>query len=193
MTSSGAIIVTPSPVTVRVRCKVCGERFSAERRSVKFCSTACRMRSYRKRRRRSVHFHSRRHDWETPQALFDKLDAEFGFNLDVCATEETAKCGRYFTPADDGLSQTWESVCWMNSPYGRAIAKWMRKAFDESQLGATVVCLVPARTDTTWWHDYATRGEIRFLRGRLKFGGTEHSAPFPSAVVIFRGPATQYF
>lgn len=124
--------------------------------------------------------------WATPQDFFDKLNAEFGFTLDVCASPENAKCERYFTKADDGLAQEWTGVCWMNPPYGREIGHWMRKALESSATGATVVCLVPARTDTAWWHDCAMHGEIRFIRGRLKFGGHKNSAPFPCAVVIFR-------
>ncbi|MCY7484407.1 DNA N-6-adenine-methyltransferase [Paenibacillus alvei] len=124
--------------------------------------------------------------WATPQWLFDELNHEFGFETDVCAVDGNAKCLKYFTPEIDGLSQTWEGVCWMNPPYGRTIGKWMKKAFESSKNGATLVCLVPARTDTAWWHDYAIHGEVRFLRGRLKFGDAKNSAPFPSAVVIFR-------
>jgi len=125
--------------------------------------------------------------WSTPQDFFDKLDAEFHFTCDVCALPENAKCARYYTPTDDGLTQRWSGVCWMNPPYGKVIGKWMQKAYESSITGgATVVCLVPARTDTAWWHDYAMRGEIRFIRGRLKFGSSKNSAPFPSAVVIFR-------
>ncbi len=123
--------------------------------------------------------------WATPQDFFDRLNDEFSFQVDVCATAENAKCARFFTIADDGLSQTWAGSCWMNPPYGRTIAAWMRKAYESSLDGATVVCLVPARTDTAWWHDYAMRGTIRFIRGRLKFGGHANNAPFPSAVVIF--------
>jgi phage N-6-adenine-methyltransferase len=124
--------------------------------------------------------------WSTPQATFDALNQEFGFEWDVCATTENAKCVNYWTEGDDGLAQDWEGICWMNPPYGREIGKWIRKAYEASQAGATVVCLLPARTDTAWWHDYCMRGEIRFIRGRLKFGGQKNSAPFPSAVVIFR-------
>lgn len=134
----------------------------------------------------SVHFKSDVHTWETPIELFRRLDAEFRFDLDVCALPATAKCDRYFTPTDNGLAQRWEGVCWMNPPYGRQIGHWMRKAFEESERGCTVVCLVPARTDTEWWHEYALRGEIRFLRGRLRFGEATSSAPFPSAIIIFR-------
>ena len=134
----------------------------------------------------NIHFSSATDMWSTPQEFFDRLDSEFGFTLDVCSTHDNAKCERHFTEAEDGLSQVWDGVCWMNPPYGRTIGKWMRKAYESSLTGATVVCLVPARTDTAWWHDYAVKGEVRFLRGRLKFGGSINSAPFPSAVVIFR-------
>lgn len=134
----------------------------------------------------SVHFSSATDMWATPQDLFDRLNAEHGFTVDVCATRENAKCARFFTLAEDGLSQPWTGVCWMNPPYGRSIGGWMAKALASAQAGATVVCLVPARTDTNWWHNYAVKGEIEFLRGRLKFGGHKNSAPFPSAVVTFR-------
>jgi phage N-6-adenine-methyltransferase len=132
-------------------------------------------------------FSSKTPEWETPQFLFQGLDAEFGFELDVCATPDKAKCKRFFSPFEDGLKQDWGgAVCWMNPPYGRAIGLWMEKAFESAKRGATVVCLVPARTDTDWWHRYAQRGEVRFLRGRLKFGNAINSAPFPSAIVIFK-------
>lgn len=137
----------------------------------------------------AVHFSSECHTWATPPDLFAELDREFGFTLDVCALPENSKCERFFTPDDDGLSQPWDGICWMNPPYGREIGRWMRKAFEESQRGATVVCLVPARTDTAWWHDWAMKGEIRFLRGRVRFVGAKANAPFPSALVIFRGAA----
>ncbi|MBM7592275.1 DNA N-6-adenine-methyltransferase [Brevibacillus fulvus] len=123
--------------------------------------------------------------WETPQDFFDKLNEEFGFELDVCALPENAKCERYFTPDTNGLAQEWTGVCWMNPPYGRQIGKWVQKAYESSLKGATVVCLVPARTDARWWHDYCMKGEIRLVRGRLKFGGSKWNAPFPNAVVIF--------
>lgn len=129
--------------------------------------------------------------WETPKEFFEQLNKEFGFTLDACAMPFNAKLERYFTPEDDALQQNWDGVVWMNPPYGRTIKTWMAKAVKEWQAGATVVCLVPARTDTAWWHDYAMLGEIRFLRGRLKFidenGNTQSSAPFPSALVIYRG------
>lgn len=134
-----------------------------------------------------VHFSSRTDEWATPRAMFAALDAEFGFDLDPCASAENATCARYFTKADDGLRHPWRGVVFMNPPYGDEIARWVRKAYDEAQDGSVVVALVPARTDTAWWHDYVTRSaEIRFLRGRLRFGNSPNSAPFPSAVVVFR-------
>jgi phage N-6-adenine-methyltransferase len=137
----------------------------------------------------AVHYSSATDLWATPQEFFDRLHAEFGFDLDVCATPENAKCDRYFTTETDGLAQDWAGTCWMNPPYGRVISHWMRKAWESAQAGATVVCLVPSRTDTRWWHDYAMRGEIRYVKGRLRFGGAVNPAPFPCAVVIFRPSA----
>lgn len=137
----------------------------------------------------AVHYSSERHDWETPQELFDLLNQEFGFTLDVCALPDTAKCSAYFTPDDDGLTQDWsKGICWMNPPYGDEIVEWVTKAHEESRKGGTVVCLIPARVDTAWWWDNCIHGEIRFLKGRLKFkqnGNEESSAPFPSAVIVF--------
>lgn len=134
-------------------------------------------------------FTSEREEWETPQDFFDKLNKEFGFQLDVCALPTNAKCERYFTPDEDGLKQEWTGVCWMNPPYGREIEKWVKKAYESSLRGATVVCLLPARTDVKWWHDYCMKAEIRLVRGRMKFVGANNMAPFPNAVVIF-GPKT---
>ena len=125
--------------------------------------------------------------WETPQGFFDMLNMEFGFTLDVCATVENAKCPAYFSPNDDGLSKAWSGVCWMNPPYGREVGKWVKKAYEESKKGVTVVGLLPARTDTRWFHEFIHgKAEVRFLRGRLKFGGCKNSAPFPSIVVVWR-------
>ena len=135
----------------------------------------------------SVHFSSATDLWATPMDFFKRYDNLYGFELDVCADDENAKCKKYFTKRDDGLSKDWSGVCWMNPPYGREIGLWMKKAWESSLSGATVVCLVPARTDTKWWHDYAMKGEIEFIRGRLKFVNATNSAPFPSAVVVYRG------
>ena len=134
-------------------------------------------------------FSSRTDEWETPKDLFQKLDDEFHFDLDVCATPENAKCKRFFTKEQDGLKQEWKGTCWMNPPYGRQISLWVKKALDSARGGATVVCLLPSRTDTQWWHSYviAHAAEVRFIKGRLRFGGSKNSAPFPSAVVVFRG------
>lgn len=140
-------------------------------------------------------FSSASDDWSTPQDLFDELNAEFGFVLDVSASAENAKCPAYFTREQDGLAESslWftagAGAIWMNCPYGRDIGKWVAKAEHAArEYKQTVVCLLPARTDTKWWHDYVIPyGEVRFIRGRLKFGGSRNSAPFPSAVVIFRG------
>jgi len=110
---------------------------------------------------------------------------EFHFELDVCATPENAKWKKYYSPEEDGLKQEWKGICWMNPPYGREIGKWMRKAYESAVAGTTVVCLVPARTDTAWWFDYYAKGEIRFIKGRLKFDGSRNAAPFPSAIIVF--------
>lgn len=134
----------------------------------------------------SVHFSSKTDLWYTPEDFYQKYNDVFNFETDVCATHENAKCANYYTEETNGLSQNWKGICWMNPPYGRTIKEWMKKAYESSLNGATVVCLVPARTDTNWWHDYAMKGEIEFIKGRLKFGGSKNSAPFPSAVVIFK-------
>ena len=137
----------------------------------------------------SVHFSSATDDWQTPPAFFQKLHAVFGFTLDPCASPGNAKCAKFFTRAQDGLSQSWDGErVFMNPPYGREIGLWVKKA---SEADALVVCLLPARTDTRWWHDYVVGGDAQviFLKGRLKFGDGSGSAPFPSALVIFLGTA----
>lgn len=136
-------------------------------------------------------FTSNRDDWETPQELFDKLNDEFHFQLDPCATTLTAKCQNFFTKEEDGLKQNWSKYksIFMNPPYGKSISDWLKKANETTQMGATVVCLVPARTDTRWWWRYCqddsdgVKRTVRFIKGRLKFSG-KGSAPFPSAIVI---------
>lgn len=126
--------------------------------------------------------------WSTPKDFFDKLDAEFHFDLDVCALPENAKCTTYYTPKQDGLKQPWTGTVWCNPPYGCQIGRWVERGYKSAQDGATVVMLLPARTDTRWFHEYIYgRAEIRFVRGRLKFGGCKNSAPFPSMIVIFGG------
>lgn len=138
----------------------------------------------------ALHFSSAKQDWATPWDFFKRLDDEFHFDLDVCATAENAKCKLYFSPADgvEALRIPWTCVCWMNPPYGRELPKWIKKAYESSRDNhATVVCLIPARTDTSYWHDYVMKAsEVRLVRGRLTFEGAPYPAPFPSAVVIFR-------
>ena len=149
-------------------------------------------------------WHSRGSDWSTPQDLYDKLDTEFHFTLDVCASDWNAKCERYFVEeikdfsklssskayGENGLVLDWgKNVCWMNPPYGKVLNDWMKKAYEESQKGAVVVCLVPSATDTAWWHDYAMKGEIRYLRGRPRFQtkeGTWQQTFSPSVIVVFK-------
>lgn len=135
----------------------------------------------------NVHFSSNTDLWETPQDFFDKYNKIHNFTLDVCALPENAKCKVYYTPEVDGLKQEWAGVVWCNPPYGRNIKHWIKKGYEESLNGTKVVMLIPARTDTSYWHDYVMKGDIEFIRGRLKFGNSTNSAPFPSAVVIFNG------
>ena len=128
-------------------------------------------------------------EWSTPQDVFDKLNEEFHFTLDAAATPENAKCDRYYTKADDGLKMPWGGHVWCNPPYGKTIGLWVKKAYESAtENGSVVVMLLPARTDTKWFHSYILhRSEIRFIAGRLKFGDAKTSAPFPSMIAIFRG------
>lgn len=134
---------------------------------------------------------SKSSEWETPKEFYDKLNAEFHFTLDPCADEHNHKCEKYYTVAQDGLAQDWsEERVYCNPPYGRDIIKWVRKCFMEVYAGKCplAVLLVHARTDTKWFHKYIYRkAEVRFVRGRLKFGQSKENAPFPSMIVIFRG------
>lgn len=124
----------------------------------------------------NVHFSSIRQDWKTPRDFFAGLHGEFKFQHDPCPTEHLV----------DGLSSDWGSPAFVNPPYSD-IAVWVKKAWEESQKGKTVVMLIPSRTDTRWWHEYVMRAaEIRFVKGRLKFDGQKHNAPFPSAVIVFK-------
>lgn len=152
-----------------------------------------------------VLFSSEKMDWATPWEVFNPLKEEFGITLDVCATSENTKCRTFFAPQDNALKHSWYDrlsftnpihAAWMNPPYGRQLKHWIAKAKEESLNGLTVVCLIPARTDTAYWHDYIWDEsshsprygvEVRLLRGRIKFVGAKDSAPFPSAVVIFHG------
>lgn len=135
-----------------------------------------------------VMFSSKSDEWETPQSFFNKLNKTYKFTLDPCSTSESAKCEKYYTLEDDGLSKSWkDETVFVNPPYGK-IKDWVKKAYDESiNNGAVVVMLIPARTDTRYWHDYIMEeaDSIYFVKGRLKFGNSPNSAPFPSAVVVF--------
>ena len=150
-------------------------------------------------------FSSDREDWGTPQGLFDRLACEFGpFDIDLAASEGNAKCRRFYTREDDSLRQVWRGRCWLNPPYGRQIGRWMAKAHDSVVVdgtASTVCALVPARTDTRWWHDFvglerfelgalAHASVVLFLPGRVRFllpdGSARAGAPFPSAVVVWQ-------
>lgn len=134
-------------------------------------------------------FSSQTDNWATPQWLFNKLDKEFSFTLDACASADNAKCAKYYTREQDGLKQNWGGQrVFCNPPYGKEIGKWVAKCSDEAKKVNTLcVMLIPARTDTKWFHEYIyNKAEVRFLKGRLKFGDSKNSAPFPSMVVIFK-------
>ena len=132
-------------------------------------------------------FSSQKEDWVTPQYLYDALNAEFVFDCDVAADAFNAKHYNYFSKTQDALKQKWRGVCWCNPPYGRGVDKWVAKAHAEAERGVVTVMLLPARTDTKYFHDYIYgQHEVRFLRGRLKFKGATNSAPFPSMIVIFK-------
>ena len=139
-----------------------------------------------------VHYSSNTNEWETPDYIFKPLDKRFKFTLDPCCTKENAKCEKFYTIKEDGLIQDWgKEVVFVNPPYGREIGKWIKKSYDAAKNGATVVMLIPARTDTKAWFDYCRiAGDIIFITGRVKFinKGQEKpaSAPFPSAIVVFK-------
>ena len=145
-----------------------------------------------------VHYSSKSDEWETPLEFFQKYNDIYNFDIDVCATKDNALCKKYWTKDDDALEEEWIGSCWMNPPYGRMIGKFIKKAYLESLKKATVVCLIPSRTDTAYWHDFVMLGDVEFIRGRLKFinrtfpswredGNFKVSpANFPSAVVVFK-------
>jgi site-specific DNA-methyltransferase (adenine-specific) len=131
----------------------------------------------------SVHFLSQSVDWATPKGVYDELDREFHFHYDPCLLYDADD----FALAIDGLTSDWHESTFVNPPYGRGIGLWTKKAVEEWHRGKTVVMLIPSRTDTIWWHrDIMQADEIRFIKGRLKFGDSVNSAPFPSAIVVFR-------
>lgn len=139
-------------------------------------------------------FISTRQDWATPDVVFDLVAKEFAFSLDAAASAETARAKLFFTEAHEALTADWGMhTVWINPPYGSGKAKlsdWIKKAWSAAQFGATVVMLIPARTNTSWFHDYCIRfGEVRFVRGRPKFSGASHGLPQPLCFVIFRSPS----
>ena len=136
-------------------------------------------------------FDSNRQDWETPKELFDTVDAEFHFTLDAAASENNKKVKEFISAEQDAMTLSWgKNMCWLNPPYGKGhkLSAWVKKAYQESLTGATTVMLIPARTNTNWFHDYCLKhGEVRFVRGRPKFGGADHGLPQPLCFIIFRG------
>lgn len=138
-----------------------------------------------------VMWSSNKMDWSTPQDFYNELNKEFHFTLDPCADDHNYKCKKYYTKEQDGLLQDWSGeIVFCNPPYGRSIKNWVRKCFKECYAGdcRCAVMLIPARTDTIWFHDYVyNKAEIRFVKGRLKFGNQQKDAPFPSMVVVYRG------
>lgn len=155
-------------------------------------------------------FTSDKDDWGTPRGFFDALNREFNFDVDVCANLENRKVDKFFSVQQDAFRLQWHGNCWNNPPYGRGIDRWLKKSIDSALHGSTVVCLIAARTDTNAWFNYARLGEVRFLKGRLKFElsktdiraitienilrkkygikerSIDNSAPFPSALIIYR-------
>lgn len=135
----------------------------------------------------ALHFSSATDLWATPIETYNILNEEFGFTLDVCATSDNAKCARFFTKEQDGLSQDWTGeIVWCNPPYGMGIGKWVKKC--RWGKAKVAVALLPARTDTAWFHDhiYHHTADMRFIRGRLRFGGHKNPAPFPSMIVCWK-------
>lgn len=134
-------------------------------------------------------FSSTTDEWATPKDFFDTLNEEFDFTLDPCATADNAKCAKFYTKEQDGLKQDWSGErVFCNPPYGKVIGDWVKKCSEEAKKpNTTVVALIPARTDTRYFHEFIYRKarEVRFIKGRLKFGGCKNSAPFPSMVVVF--------
>lgn len=135
-------------------------------------------------------FSSKTDQWSTPQNFFDRLNEEFCFTLDPCADDQNHKCEKYFTKEQDGLLQSWEGErVFCNPPYGKETQHWVKKCFEEVYCGncEIAVMLIPARTDTKWFHRYIyQKAEIRFVKGRIKFGDQRNSAPFPSMIVVFK-------
>lgn len=133
-------------------------------------------------------FSSNSVEWETPQDFYNNLNQEFNFTLDPCATKENAKCSKYYTKEQNGLLQDWTGeTVFCNPPYGRGIENWVKKCYEHWKSGGVAVMLIFSRTDTKYFHEYIyNKADIRFIKGRLKFGGCKNSAPFPSMLVIYK-------
>jgi len=163
----------------------------------KYESNAERQDAYRRRKKHSKRaiFSSESDNWETPQPVFDDCNREFGpFDLDAAASADNRKVDRFYSLEQDSLTQEWSGRVWLNPPYGRYVYQWIRKAYLSAKSGALVVCLLPVRTDTRWFHDFVLPyGEIRFFPGRLKFGNSRNSAPFPSMLVVFSAISAELF
>ena len=133
-------------------------------------------------------FESAKTEWETPDEIYTPLHKEFDFSLDVAASEDNTKCNIFFTEKHNALNRPWCGVCWCNPPYGRALKDWVKKAVVETWNGVTTVMLIPVRSNTIWWHELCIPfAEIRFIKGRPKFGGADEGLPWPLAIMIFRG------
>jgi phage N-6-adenine-methyltransferase len=126
-------------------------------------------------------------EYETPDEIFNPLNEEFGFTLDVCADKDNAKCELFYSKEQDSLSRKWQGVCWMNPPFGREMKKWVKKAYESWKEGATVVCLLPSRTNTLWWHDWVMKGDVRFIKGEVTFKGQKNGLWMPMSIVVFKG------
>lgn len=151
-----------------------------------------------KERNLDVHFSSKSSEWETPQHIYDTLNKKYKFTLDPCATDKNHKCDKWYTKEQDGLLKDWSGeVCFVNPPYGTELGKWVKKAYNEYLKGATVVMLIPARTDTRYFHDYIYNiAKIEFIKGRISFlqeGKKLNSAPFPSMIVVFKKEKRGFF
>ena len=137
-------------------------------------------------------FESAKQDWETPWDFFKPLNDEFHFSLDAAASSKNTKVvKKFFTEKEDGLAQSWgKHTVWLNPPYGlgkKPLSVWVKKAYDESLTGATSVLLIPARTNTNWFHEIClAKATVRFVKGRPKFGDATHGLPQPLCLVIFR-------
>jgi len=135
-------------------------------------------------------FESTKQEWKTPDNVFDPLDEEFHFDIDLAADKTNHKCKRYFSEKNNALIKDWRGTCWLNPPFGNkygTIKDWVRKSYEESMKNNIIVMLIPTRTNTNWWSEYVMKSkEIRFIRGRPKFGDSKHGLPQPLAIIVFK-------